>query len=76
MLTLLYSRTLTSLSHSHSPTTLDLLLLTHFVANSRSLRSNDHNWVPICMPDFNAKGFLQVNNQLYMYRVMCVVLLF
>lgn len=38
----------------------DVLLLTHFVANSKSLRANDHNWVPLCMPDFNSKGFLQV----------------
>ncbi|KAJ1442903.1 trafficking protein Mon1-domain-containing protein [Ochromonadaceae sp. CCMP2298] len=37
----------------------DVLLLTHFVANSKSLRSNDHNWVPICLPSFNPRGYLQ-----------------
>jgi hypothetical protein len=49
----------------------DIQLLTHFIANSRSLRSNDHNWVPICMPDFNSKGYLQVCAFLvYLYENM------
>ena len=38
----------------------DVLLLTHFVGNSTSLRSHDHNWVPICLPAFNNKAYLQV----------------
>jgi vacuolar fusion protein MON1 len=37
----------------------DLLLLTHFVGNSSSLRTNEHNWVPICLPTFNSKAYLQ-----------------
>lgn len=38
----------------------DILLLTHFVSNSSSLRrSNDQNWVPVCLPSFNEKAFLQ-----------------
>lgn len=39
--------------------TSDVLLLTNFVANSTSFRSNDQHWVPICLPEFNAKGYLQ-----------------
>lgn len=39
--------------------TADLVLVTHFVANSASLRSSDQHWIPICLPDFNDKGFLQ-----------------
>lgn len=37
----------------------DVLLLTHFVGNSNSLRSHDQNWVPICLPSFNDSAFLQ-----------------
>jgi len=37
----------------------DVLLLTHFVGNSNSLRSHDQNWVPICLPSFNDAAFLQ-----------------
>jgi len=37
----------------------DLLLLTHFVGNSTSLKSHDHNWVPICLPTFNSGAYLQ-----------------
>jgi hypothetical protein len=37
----------------------DVLLLTHFVGNSNSLRSHDQNWVPICLPSFNATAYLQ-----------------
>lgn len=37
----------------------DLLLLTHFVSNSTSLRTNEHNWVPVCLPTFNSKAYLQ-----------------
>lgn len=40
-------------------TTSDIVLLSHFVANSSSFRSNEQHWVPICMPDFNANGYLQ-----------------
>jgi hypothetical protein len=40
--------------------TADLVLLTQFVANSNAFRANDQHWVPICLPDFNAKGYLQV----------------
>ncbi len=39
--------------------TADVLLLTHFVSNSNSFKSHDQNWVPICMPNFNANAFLQ-----------------
>ena len=31
----------------------------HYVSKSASLRYNHHNWIPICMPDFNPNGFLQ-----------------
>ena len=37
----------------------DVLLLTHFVGNSNSLRSHDQNWVPICLPTFNSTAYLQ-----------------
>lgn len=37
----------------------DVLLLTHFVGNSNSLRSHDQNWVPVCLPAFNATAYLQ-----------------
>jgi hypothetical protein len=37
----------------------DVLLLTQFVGNSNSLRSHDQNWVPICLPTFNATAYLQ-----------------
>ena len=37
----------------------DAVLLTHFVANSASLRSSDQHWIPVCLPEFNEKGFLQ-----------------
>jgi hypothetical protein len=51
----------------------DILLLTHFVANSKSLRSNDHNWVPLCMPDFNSTGFLQVQPTCMWCRVRSTI---
>ena len=31
----------------------DVHLLAHFVGNSKSLRTHDQNWVPICLPHFN-----------------------
>jgi hypothetical protein len=37
----------------------DLLLLSHFVAESKALRYHDENWVPICLPDFNSDAFMQ-----------------
>ena len=37
----------------------DVLLLSHFVGNSNSLRSHDQNWVPICLPNFNAGAIMQ-----------------
>jgi hypothetical protein len=37
----------------------DVLLLSHFVGNSSSLRSQDQNWVPICLPGFNSRAILQ-----------------
>jgi hypothetical protein len=37
----------------------DVLLLTHFVGNSKSLRTHDQNWVPICLPHFNDGALLQ-----------------
>jgi hypothetical protein len=43
-------------------TTADIILLTHFVANSQSLRANDQHWVPLCLPTFNTHGYLQVTN--------------
>eukprot|EP01034_Spumella_vulgaris_P025311 gene25311-31754_t len=39
--------------------TSDMVLLTQFVANSNAFRANDQHWVPICLPDFNPKGYLQ-----------------
>lgn len=38
----------------------DALLLTNFVNQSQSLKSNEQNWIPICLPEFNANGYLQV----------------
>jgi len=37
----------------------DIVLLCHFVSNSSSLRSHEHNWVPICLPGFNSSAYLQ-----------------
>ena len=42
-----------------SLSTNDLVLLSHFVAESKALRYHDENWVPICLPDFNPDAFLQ-----------------
>jgi hypothetical protein len=39
--------------------TADVLLLAHFVGNSKSLRSSHQNWVPLCLPHFNASAILQ-----------------
>lgn len=39
--------------------TSDFLLLANFVGKSTSLRSNDQNWVPICLPEFNPDAYLQ-----------------
>ena len=39
--------------------TLDVLLLANFVGKSNSLRSNDQNWIPICLPSFNPDAYLQ-----------------
>ncbi len=38
---------------------LDMLLLAHFIGNSPSLLTHDQNWVPICLPTFNSRGYLQ-----------------
>lgn len=37
----------------------DILLLTHFVSNSTSLKTHDQNWVPLCLPTFNSSAYLQ-----------------
>ena len=37
----------------------DVLQICHFVGNSNSLRTHDQNWVPLCLPKFNAKAMLQ-----------------
>jgi vacuolar fusion protein MON1 len=39
--------------------TSDFLLLANFVGKSNSLRSNDQNWVPICLPEFNPDAYVQ-----------------
>jgi vacuolar fusion protein MON1 len=39
--------------------TSDFLLLANFVGKSTSLRSNDQNWVPICLPNFNPDAYMQ-----------------
>ena len=39
--------------------TSDMLLLANFVGKSNSLRSNDQNWIPICLPSFNPDAYLQ-----------------
>jgi hypothetical protein len=39
--------------------TSDILLLANFVGNSKSLRSTDQNWIPICLPAFNSNAYLQ-----------------
>ncbi len=49
--------------HSNTDTalnlsTLDMLLLAHFVGNSNSLRTHDQNWVPLCFPQFNAGAIM------------------
>ncbi len=36
----------------------DIVLLTHFVANSTSFTKHDQNWVPICLPKLNASAVL------------------
>jgi hypothetical protein len=60
---LLYKDTLVCFSANaemdFSISTGDAVLLTHFVANSASLRSSDQHWIPICLPEFNDRGFLQ-----------------
>jgi hypothetical protein len=38
----------------------DMILLAHFVHNSSSLKSHDQNWVPLCLPQLNAGGYIQV----------------
>lgn len=38
----------------------DILLLAHFIESSPSLLTHDQNWIPICLPAFNAGGYLQV----------------
>lgn len=43
-----------------APSTSDILLLTHLVANSQSLRSYSPSWIPVCLPGFNPAGYLQV----------------
>ena len=42
-------------------TVTDIMLLLNFVSNSSSLKSHDQNWVPICLPAFNAGAYLQAN---------------
>ena len=37
----------------------DVLLLSHFVGHSRSLQSQDQNWIPLCLPAFNSQAYLQ-----------------
>lgn len=39
--------------------TSDLLLLANFVGKSNSLRSNDQNWIPLCLPGYNPNAYLQ-----------------
>ena len=36
-----------------------MVLLAHFVGNSSSLHGQDQNWVPVCLPGFNARALLQ-----------------
>lgn len=40
-------------------TTADILLIANFVGASNSLRSNDQNWAPICLPNYNPDAYLQ-----------------
>ena len=37
----------------------DFVLLSTLVCSSSSLRSHEQNWVPICLPSFNANAYLQ-----------------
>ena len=37
----------------------DVLLLTNFVGHSKSLQSQDQNWIPLCFPAFNSRAYLQ-----------------
>lgn len=37
----------------------DVLLLTNFVGHSKSLQSQDQNWIPLCLPAFNSRAYLQ-----------------
>ena len=38
-----------------------MVLLTHFVAHSAGLQSQDQHWLPLCMPFFEPGGFLQAH---------------
>ena len=62
MLLLYDDRLVAYLSNASSPLTLqdsDLILLASFVSNSNSLKSHEQNWVPVCLPAFNANAHLQ-----------------
>ena len=37
----------------------DVVLLTRFVGHAKSLHSHDQNWIPLCLPAFNARAYLQ-----------------
>ena len=50
---------------------MDILLLTHFISNSTSLKSTEHNWVPLCLPHFNSKAYLQVC--IYIYKCVYII---
>ena len=44
----------------HRITAPDILLLIDFIKATPSLKSHEQNWLPLCLPNFNDKGFLQV----------------
>lgn len=44
----------------HRITAPDILLLIDFVKATPALKSSEQNWLPLCLPNFNDKGFLQV----------------
>jgi len=37
----------------------DVVLLARFVGHAKSLHSHDQNWIPLCLPAFNARAYLQ-----------------
>eukprot|EP01042_Synura_sphagnicola_P009990 gene9990-12828_t len=57
----------------------DALLITNFVNASQSLKTNEQSWIPVCLPEFNANGYLQayvasLNVEVEKYGTSCFLL--